>query len=101
MSAAHTPGDWHVVKPGVSIPGYHVCSRIVSDSYTDRSSFDDPAEDDLALMAEAPRLLAALKSAVASFEQLVALNRIPENMKGLRDARAAIAKVAACGGEAT
>ena len=37
-------------------------------------------------------MLEALYSAVASIEQLVRLNRIPANNKGLRDARAAISK---------
>lgn len=40
-------------------------------------------------------MLAALQSAAASIEQLVKLNRIPANNKGLRDARAAIAKAGA------
>src|SRR5689334_20852949 len=40
-------------------------------------------------------LVEALTEAVASFEQLVKLGRIPENMKGLRVARAALAKAKA------
>ena len=44
------------------------------------------------LIAAAPEMLDALRSAVASMEKLVGLGRIPENMSGLRDARAAIAK---------
>jgi len=43
------------------------------------------------LIAAAPVMLEALKSAAESIEQLVSLNRIPANNKGLRDARAAIA----------
>lgn len=37
-------------------------------------------------------LLAALKSAAATLEQLVKIDRLPENNKGLRDVRAALAK---------
>lgn len=50
------------------------------------------AEDRRIMESAAPDMLAALKSAVESFEKLVQINRIPENMEGLREARAAIAR---------
>lgn len=45
----------------------------------------------------ASAMLAALHSAVASFDLLVKLNRIPENFKGRRDALAAIAQAETAG----
>lgn len=51
------------------------------------------AEDYDKAAAAIDELVAALESAVASFEQLVKLNRIPNNLAGLRDARTALAKV--------
>lgn len=44
------------------------------------------------LIAAAPDLLEALRSAADSLQQLVDLGRIPANNAGLRDARAAIEK---------
>lgn len=43
----------------------------------------------IACNAHAP-MVAALKSGIASLEQLVAINRIPPNNAGLRDMRAAL-----------
>src|SRR5690606_36746715 len=52
----------------------------------------EEAEAIARLIAAPPDMLEALRSAVASLEQLVAIDCIPANNKGLREARAAIAK---------
>jgi hypothetical protein len=57
-----------------------------------RLKYGHHVKADARLIAAAPEMLAALKGAVESLEQLVALNRIPANNAGLREARAAIAK---------
>lgn len=52
-------------------------------------------EEVVALLDEREDLIAALRSGIASMEQLVKIGRIPENMQGLRDMRAALAKAGA------
>jgi hypothetical protein len=61
VSAQHSAGNWRVYPLGTSVPGYQVHAGIVSDAPNGRSLSDGPSEADLALMAAAPELLAALQ----------------------------------------
>lgn len=49
----HTPTPWRVCHLGTTIPGYHVCNRIVCDEFTDRTSSMGPSEEDAAFIVRA------------------------------------------------
>ena len=90
--SAHTPGPWtaHVSK-------YLAFSTVaIGDVALEIKT--ECSEHDARLIAAATDMFAALESASDTLEQLVKINRIPANSKGLRDARAALAK-AIGGGE--
>jgi hypothetical protein len=119
--SAHTPGPW---TPRGGGSNYHPHEKNRADMMDWRSGVDAEvpftetdgsredvqsvaagygrtlaeAEANARLIAAAPELLEACQSARESIEQLVRLNRIPANNKGLRDVIAAIAK--ATGGAA-
>ena len=61
--------------------------------FEEKRTVEDCEREIRSLTARVAELEAALRSAAVSFEQLVALKRIPENMAGLRDVRAALAKL--------
>ncbi len=85
--STHTPGPWRVVGAAIVSD-----SEGVADVRFHRANTTPipTAMANARLIAAAPDMLQALQSAVESFEQLVKLDRIPANMKGLRDARATI-----------
>lgn len=96
----HTPGPWAITKQ-YDAPWTYTPRILVGPARIDFiQGYDVPgdperkarAEADALLVGASTEMLEALKSAVVSLEQLVKLNRIPANNKGLRDARAAIAK---------
>lgn len=102
-AAAPTPGPWTVERGNFGVGRYiagpdgaAIC-RMASNTTprTMQRERDGVHEANARLIAAAPELLEALKSASASIEQLVAIGRIPANNKGLRDARAALAKAGA------
>jgi hypothetical protein len=100
---AHTPGPWAVCANDccrVNVAqGVMVNERQADDVTICQTDGGGPFEDDdsdavranAVLIAAAPTMLDALRSAVASLEQLVRINRIPASNAGLRDARRAIA----------
>lgn len=65
--------------------------RVTSEGVPDCPIAIAALKADAVLFAAAGDMLAALKSGIESVEQLVRLNRIPANNKGLRDMRAAVA----------
>ncbi|WP_284454388.1 hypothetical protein [Cupriavidus campinensis] len=83
-------------KPGLQGHG-HVCVRGkgVDATFAFGGTFEvsqAEAEASAREFVAAADMLAALKAAVASLEQLAKIGRCPENMTGLRIGRAAIAK---------
>jgi hypothetical protein len=97
----HTPGPWTIDRRRnglVSLIKFAGTAEFTAGTPARCEAEDDNAaairvnDANARLIAAAPELLAALQSAVASLEQLVKINRIPANNKGLRDARDALAK---------
>lgn len=88
----HTPGQWEYLDIGVIVAGDDLSITVAIINDCDNSPPVTESEANGILIAAAPDMLEALKSAAASIEQLVRINRIPANNKGLREALAAIAK---------
>jgi hypothetical protein len=87
--------NWHVERH-VGNPGM---ARVVGPSFRAMPEcegggwYTDPPT--AALLASAPDMLNALRSAADTMQQLVTINRLPKNNAGLRDALAAIARATA------
>jgi hypothetical protein len=72
----------------------------MTDTLNAMKEWQSQGEEYLAMLQHASRmereraeLIAALESAAATIQQLVDIGRMPANNKGLRDARALLAKV--------
>lgn len=66
----HSPGPWKVHPRGRSCPGYDVCDRIISDSWTGRTLYSDGLSDaDAQLISSAPELLVSLRDLLAECER--------------------------------
>lgn len=91
----HTPTPWQslgdVIYPDPRLTGKKEGNDWIADCRTARGAND--GEHIVRCVNAHDELVAALRSATASLEQFVKLGRIPENNQGLREARAALAKV--------
>lgn len=97
----HTPGPWTYKRgEGRYASAHYIESHVYStptvisgkDQIAQCHGYEDEVVANARLIAAAPDMLAALKSARDSFDQFVRLNRIPANTQGRRDVLAAIAK---------
>lgn len=92
VEAKHTPGPWraHCGQNSIDIQPDIAKVYIQAGRYDGSQSKQRTANANL--IAAAPELLEACKSAEWLIQQLVTMNRIPANNEALRLARAAIAK---------
>lgn len=100
---AFTPGPWSIETPlggdaysivqsGLQAYEWQFIAHIPVGTPAEGKMPRYEARANSRLIAAVPDMVEALQSAVASFEQFVRLNRIPENTAGLRDARSALAR---------